>query len=53
MDVNAVENHMTGVIIMQPGFNIVIVEGGPKAIRRYIMDLTLSVTYTHSSDLDV
>jgi len=35
VDVNAVENHMTGVIIMQPGFNIVIVEGGPKAIRRF------------------
>ena len=43
VDVNAQENMLTGGVLMckdpsygEAGMNLVVVEGGPKAIRRYI-----------------
>ncbi|KAI8811992.1 PRP3-domain-containing protein [Cladochytrium replicatum] len=35
IDLNAQQNFLTGVAILHEGSNLVVVEGGPKAIRRY------------------
>ncbi|KAI8805098.1 U4/U6 small nuclear ribonucleoprotein Prp3 [Cladochytrium replicatum] len=35
IDFNAQQNFLTGVAILHEGLNLVVVEGGPKAIRRY------------------
>ncbi|KAJ8760279.1 hypothetical protein K2173_011691 [Erythroxylum novogranatense] len=35
VDVNAQENRLTGTCVMTEGINVVVVEGGSKAIKRY------------------
>eukprot|EP00775_Hariotina_reticulata_P001133 gene1133-1471_t len=36
VDVNAQENHMSGIMLVCPAaFSLVVVEGGPKSIKRY------------------
>lgn len=35
VDVNAQENHMTGAAVLGTDFAVVVVEGGPKTLRRY------------------
>ncbi|MEW5308246.1 MAG: hypothetical protein WDW38_000221 [Sanguina aurantia] len=35
VDVNAKENHMTGVVVRGPGFSLVVVEGCGKSSKRY------------------
>jgi U4/U6 small nuclear ribonucleoprotein PRP3 len=34
VDVNAQENHMTGAAVLGTDFAVVVVEGGPKTLRR-------------------
>eukprot|EP01103_Thecamoeba_quadrilineata_P002784 TRINITY_DN1266_c1_g4_i1.p2 TRINITY_DN1266_c1_g4~~TRINITY_DN1266_c1_g4_i1.p2 ORF type:complete len:500 (+),score=157.29 TRINITY_DN1266_c1_g4_i1:2581-4080(+) len=35
VDINARENHLSGCMLLCPTMNLVIVEGGPKALRRF------------------
>ena len=35
IDINAVENHLTGVCVTTPGVNVVVVEGDRKGMRRF------------------
>jgi len=35
VDINASQNHLSGCVLLSPKFNVIVVEGGPKSIRRY------------------
>lgn len=35
VDVNAAQNHLTGCVVLCNHFNLVVAEGGPKALKRY------------------
>jgi U4/U6 small nuclear ribonucleoprotein PRP3 len=35
VDIDAKNNHLTGIGILHSDLNLVIVEGGPKGVRRY------------------
>jgi U4/U6 small nuclear ribonucleoprotein PRP3 len=35
VDINAQQNYLTGCCVTSPSFSLIVVEGGPKAIRKY------------------
>jgi len=56
VDVNAQENLLTGGVVMckdpsygETGLNLVVVEGGPKAVRRYIKLMLRRIKWGRSS----
>ena len=45
IDINAQQNHLTGICILTEKCNLVVVEGGPKAQKRYRKLLTQRIDW--------
>jgi len=53
VEVNATDNYMSGCILMCPDMNLVIVEGGPKAIRKYKRLVTTRINWNSETAEEV
>ena len=53
IDVNAKENHMSGVMLLSNPFCLVIVEGSPKATQRYMKLMLRRIDWTLEGEEDV
>jgi U4/U6 small nuclear ribonucleoprotein PRP3 len=49
IDINAQQNHLTGVALLVEGCNVVVVEGGPKAQKRYRKLLMDRIDWTETT----
>ncbi|KAL1508722.1 hypothetical protein AB1Y20_004817 [Prymnesium parvum] len=52
IDINAQQNHLTGVALLTEKCNLVVVEGGPKAQKRYRKLLTQRIDWAEMADDD-
>jgi len=52
IDINAQQNHLTGVMLLSDECNLVVVEGGPKAQRRYRKLLLHRIDWTDNGGGD-
>eukprot|EP00904_Undaria_pinnatifida_P000253 jgi/Undpi1/10228/HiC_scaffold_28.g12681.m1 len=57
VDVNAQQRYLTGGVVMctdeaNPGLNMVVVEGGPKAVRAYVKLMTRRIRWGEEDDAE-
>jgi U4/U6 small nuclear ribonucleoprotein PRP3 len=52
VDVNAQQNNLTGVCLMHPGSNLVIVEGGNRGIKQYKKLMLRRIDWTDAGRFD-